>query len=116
MEVHRMIASVHVSDVSLSVALSAARRTSFHRSVDGLRHANLAFAAPLSPSVLPRPSLRRIVMVAIGDGDDARPVPRDRSVRQRVPEWMAGPPPAATRLRVVARARPDHPQLARGPL
>jgi hypothetical protein len=71
MEVHRMIASVHVSDVSLSVALSAARRTSFHRSVDGLRHANLAFAAPLSPSVLPRPSLRRIVMVAIWDGDAA---------------------------------------------
>ena len=66
-----MIASVHVSDVSLSVALSAARRTSFHRSVDGLRHANLAFAAPLSPSVLPRPSLRRIVMVAIWDGDAA---------------------------------------------
>jgi hypothetical protein len=71
MESDRMIASVHVSDLSLSTALSAASRTSFHRAVSGLRHANLAFAASLSPAVLPRPSLRRLVMVAIWDDDAA---------------------------------------------
>ena len=65
-----MIASVHVSDLSLSTALSA-RRTRFHRAVSGLRHANLGFAASLSPAVLPRPSLRRLVMVAIWDDDAA---------------------------------------------
>src|SRR5215203_5528699 len=70
MESDRMIASVHVSDLSLSTALSA-RRTRFHRAVSGLRHANLGFAASLSPAVLPRPSLRRLVMVAIWDDDAA---------------------------------------------
>ena len=66
-----MIASVHVSDLSLTAALSAARRTRLHQAVSGLRDANIAFAAPLSPSVLPRPSLRRIIMVSIWDDDAA---------------------------------------------
>jgi hypothetical protein len=66
-----MIASVHISDLSLAAALSAVRRTSLHQEVSGLRHADLAFAAPLGPSVLPRPSLRRIAMVAIWDDDAA---------------------------------------------
>jgi hypothetical protein len=66
-----MIASVHVSDVSLIATLSALRSTRFHRTVSGLRQANLALAASLSPSVLPRPSLHRIAMVAIWDDDAA---------------------------------------------
>ena len=66
-----MIASVHVADLGVVAALSAARRTSLHRTVSGLRHANLAFAAPLGPSAVPRPSLHRVVMVAMWDGDAA---------------------------------------------
>ena len=66
-----MIASVHVADLRAITALSAARRTSLQRTVTGLRHANLAFAAPLGPSVVPRPSLHRVVMVAMWDGDAA---------------------------------------------
>jgi hypothetical protein len=66
-----MIASVHVADLRVVAALSAVRRTSLQRTVSGLRHANLAFAAPLGPSVVPRPSLHRVVMVAMWDGDAA---------------------------------------------
>jgi hypothetical protein len=66
-----MIASVHVADLRVVAALSAVPRTSLQRTVSGLRHANLAFAAPLGPSVVPRPSLHRVVMVAMWDGDAA---------------------------------------------
>jgi hypothetical protein len=66
-----VIASVHVADLRVVAALSAVRRTRLQRTVSGLRHANLAFAAPLSPSVVPRPSLHRVVMVASWDGDAA---------------------------------------------
>lgn len=66
-----MIASVHVADLRVTAALSAVRRTNLQRTIGGLRHANLAFAAPLGPSVVPRPSLRRVVMVATWDGDAA---------------------------------------------
>jgi hypothetical protein len=66
-----VIASVHVADLRVVAALSAARRASLQRTVSGLRHANLAFAAPLGPSVVPRPSLRRVVMVAMWEGDAA---------------------------------------------
>jgi len=66
-----MIASVHISDLSLIRALSAVRNRGFLEAVSGLRDANLAFAAPMSASVLPRPSLRRLVMVAIWDDDAA---------------------------------------------
>jgi hypothetical protein len=67
----RVIASVHIADLRVTAALSVVRRTSLQRTVSGLRHANLAFAAPLGPSVVPRPSLHRVVMVAIWDGDTA---------------------------------------------
>jgi hypothetical protein len=66
-----VIASVHVADLRAITALSAARRKSLQRTVTGLRHANLAFAAPLGPSVVPGPSLHRVVMVAMWDGDAA---------------------------------------------
>jgi hypothetical protein len=85
-----MIASVHVSDLNLSAAMSAVRRTSLHRGVSGLRHANVAFAASLNPAVLPRPSLRRVVLVGIWDGDDAldRFLATDRFAEVFQPGWQ----------------------------
>ena len=66
-----MMASVHIADRPINAALSAVRRASLRRTVTGLRHADVAFAAPLSPSVVPRPSLHRVVMVAMWDDDAA---------------------------------------------
>lgn len=67
-----MIASIHVADMSLFQVPDFARRCrSFARDVDGLLHSDFAVAAPLGPSVLPAPTLGRIVMVATWTGDDA---------------------------------------------
>lgn len=65
-----MIASVHVADVGARSALAVLRKTP-EASISGLRHANVALAAPLSGSLRPSPDLGRVGLVAFWDDDDA---------------------------------------------
>ena len=65
-----MIASVHVADVGVRRTLRFLRRAPEPGSVPGLRHADVAFAAPLGGSVLPSPDLRRVALVAFWDADE----------------------------------------------
>ena len=67
----QMIASVHVADVGLRSALAVVRRAPRPDSARGLRHANVALAAPLGASVLPSPDLGRVGLIAFWDDDDA---------------------------------------------
>jgi hypothetical protein len=62
------VMSVHVADLSLLDARRALRLFRGPLIVDGLRRAEVGRAAPLSPHVLPRPSLHRVALVA----DDSR--------------------------------------------
>lgn len=67
-----MIASIRVADLPLSRVSGTLRRCrSSTNDVEGLLHADCAVAAPLGPSVLPAPTIRRVVMVATWAGDDA---------------------------------------------
>jgi hypothetical protein len=66
-----MIASVHVANIGARSALSVVRRAPRAGEVDGLRHADVAFTAPLSASLLGRPDLRRVALVAFWDDDAA---------------------------------------------
>jgi hypothetical protein len=66
-----MIASVHVADVGMRSALAVLRKAPRPASTPGLRHANVALAAPLSRSVLPAPDFGRVALVAFWDHDDA---------------------------------------------
>lgn len=66
-----MIASVHFADIGARSALSFVRKAPKPGEVSGLRHANVALTAPLSPSVLGRPDLGRVALVAFWDDDDA---------------------------------------------
>jgi len=66
-----MIASVHIADVGARSALGVLRTAPSPASNPGLRHANVALAAPLSRSVLPKPSLGRAGLVAFWDDDAA---------------------------------------------
>lgn len=66
-----MIASVHVADVGPRRAFSVLRKAPSAASTPGLRHANVAGAAPLSASVVPKPQLGRVGLVAFWDDDDA---------------------------------------------
>ena len=61
------------------------RRSGSIERLAGLHHAELAFAAPLSPSVLPRPDFHRVVMVATWDSDQAV----DRFLSSQLAEEMA---------------------------
>ena len=65
-----MIASVHVADVGIPRTLRFLRRAPRPGSVPGLRHADVAFAAPLGGSLLPSPDLRRVALVAFWDADE----------------------------------------------
>jgi hypothetical protein len=66
-----MIASVHVADLGVRSTLAVIRKAPKAGSIEGLRQANVAFAAPLGPALLPRPDLRRAALVAFWDDDDA---------------------------------------------
>ncbi len=66
-----MIASVHIADVGVRRAASVLRSAPRPASVSGLRHANVALAAPLTPRVLRKPDFGRVALVAFWDDDDA---------------------------------------------
>lgn len=65
------ITSVHLADVGARSALSILRKPPDPGTIKGLRHANVALAAPLRGSVRPSPDLGRIGLVAFWDDDDA---------------------------------------------
>lgn len=66
-----MIASVHIADVGVRSALAMQRKAPRPASTPGLRHADVALAAPLSARVIPSPQLGRVGLVAFWDDDDA---------------------------------------------
>ena len=66
-----MIASVHVANVGTRSALSVLRRAPRPTEVAGLRHADVAIAAPLSASLLAKPDFGRAALVAFWDDDGA---------------------------------------------
>jgi hypothetical protein len=66
-----VIASVHVADVGKGAALGFVRKAPSPEQVPGLRQANVAFTAPLSGSVRPKPDLGRVGLVAFWDDDAA---------------------------------------------
>jgi hypothetical protein len=66
-----MIASVHIADVGVRSALGVLRKAPQPEAVKGLRHANVAIAAPLSKSLLPSPSIGRVVLLGFWDDDAA---------------------------------------------
>jgi len=66
-----MIASVHVADVGARAGLAVLRRAPKPGSTPGLRFATTALAAPLGPSFLPSPDVKRAGLVAFWDDDQA---------------------------------------------
>jgi hypothetical protein len=66
-----MLASVHVADVGARKVVGFIRRTPKPGEVPGLRHANVAFCAPLSGSLLPPLAVGRVGLVAFWDDDAA---------------------------------------------
>ena len=66
-----MIASVHVADVGAPTALRLMGGAPKPKEVAGLRQANIALAAPLGGSALPKPQFWRVGLVAFWDDDAA---------------------------------------------
>jgi hypothetical protein len=66
-----MIASVHIADVGRRSALSFVRKVPKPRDTSGLRHANVALTAPLSPALLGRPDPGRVALIGFWDDDAA---------------------------------------------
>ena len=66
-----VIASVHLADVGVRTALGVLRRPPIADSIPGLRHANVGVAGPLSGSLLPSPTLRRVGLIAFWEAGDA---------------------------------------------
>lgn len=66
-----MIASVHIADVGFGTALGILRKAPSPDAVKGLRHADVALAAPFGGSPIPSPQLGRVALIAMWDGDDA---------------------------------------------
>jgi len=66
-----VVVSIHVADLGARRALGVLRRQPKPGSIPGLRHADLAIAAPLSASVLPSPALGRVGLVGFWDNDEA---------------------------------------------
>jgi hypothetical protein len=66
-----VVASLHVADLGARRALGVLRRQPAPGSLPGLRHANVATAAPLSGSVVPTPAFGRVGLVAFWDNDNA---------------------------------------------
>jgi hypothetical protein len=65
------IASVHVADVGVGRAISMMRGAPRPGAVDGLCHANIGIAAPLSAKALPAPAIGRVGLIAFWDDDAA---------------------------------------------
>jgi len=65
-----VVASVQLADVGTLTALRLLRSAPRPGSIDGLRHANVAAATPLRAAGAPRPSLRRLALLAFWDSDD----------------------------------------------
>jgi hypothetical protein len=66
-----MIASVHVADVGVRSALGLLRKAPAPGSIPGLRHANVALAAPLGGSLTPKPQAGRVGLITFWDDDAA---------------------------------------------
>lgn len=66
-----MIASVHVADVGVRSALGVVRKAPAAGSIPGLRHADVALAAPLGGSLAPKPQAGRVGLIAFWDEDAA---------------------------------------------
>jgi hypothetical protein len=66
-----MIASVHIADAGLTRTLRILARPPKPASVTGLRHADVAIAAPLRRSSIPRPQPGRVALFACWDDDDS---------------------------------------------
>ncbi|HZN14302.1 MAG TPA: hypothetical protein VFB78_08560 [Acidimicrobiales bacterium] len=66
-----VIVSVHIADVGVPRALRLMARRPSAKRVAGLRNTNVGLAAPMSASLLPRPSLRRAVLVGFWDDEAA---------------------------------------------
>ena len=66
-----MIASVHIANIGARSALSVVRKPPKLSEVAGLRKANVALTAPLSPKLLGQPDLGRAALVAFWDDDAA---------------------------------------------
>src|SRR6478672_7154300 len=66
-----VVASVHIADVGVAPALGLLRKVPHANAIEGLRHANVAVAAPLSGSTLPLPTPGRVILFALWEGDDA---------------------------------------------
>src|SRR5437016_4206529 len=66
-----MIASVHVADVGARRAAAVLRKAPTAASARGLRHADVAVAAPLRSSTVVAPQFGRVALIAFWDDDDA---------------------------------------------
>lgn len=66
-----MITTFDIADLRMGDVARAWRSVPRPESTPGLRSIELALAAPLGPSVLPRPSFRRLASVALWDDEDA---------------------------------------------
>jgi hypothetical protein len=66
-----MIASVHLADLSAASGLRLLAAQPKPARTVGLREAHVLLAAPLGPSVVPRPDPRRVGLVAFWDDDAA---------------------------------------------
>ena len=66
-----MIASVHLANIGAGSALGVVRKAPRAGSTEGLLHANVALAAPLSRSVRPAPDFGRVGLIAFWEHDDA---------------------------------------------
>ena len=67
-----VIASVHLADVGARTGLRVLRKAPSPAAVDGLRHADVATAAPLrGSSSFPRPGLGRAALIAFWEDDAA---------------------------------------------
>ena len=66
-----MIVSFHSADLALRDIRTAIRTGPKPTVVPGLRTSDISFAAPLSPSPIPKPSPRRLAVVSLWDDDAA---------------------------------------------
>jgi hypothetical protein len=65
-----MIVSVHLADVGKRAALRLLK-TGRRHTAPGLRYAQVTTTAPLSPHLMPKPTLGRVGLIAAWEGDDA---------------------------------------------
>ena len=66
-----MTASVHIADVGAAAAVTMLRKAPTAASIPGLRHANVAVAAPLRASNVSAPQFRRVALIAFWDDEGA---------------------------------------------